>query len=522
MKDAPELADFSPEVERHIARFLFERAQPLLLEFDSAWHLINLQGDANRFGFDVDNAQAGARQLQDLFIGLSHDESVDLPFVQMPNGRSAHVHLLVAGDGYRVLLLDAQGEHDRQQAQQQTSNEASLIGYQKGKAIAQLRQIRSELEQQRARLQDANALKNALIATLSHDFRTPLTSVFGYLHLLETRVEPEPDAETRHALRAIRRNANYLFTLAENLLEYARADTRSSLLAPVETDLQAMQEDLDGMFRPLAVEQGLDFGIELERVDETTPVLDELRVRQILVNLISNAVRYTHHGEVKARLAWKDAALLIEVRDTGIGIGEDYRERVFEPFNKVGQAAGSGAGLGLSIVKRLVRQMHGTLDLQSTLGKGSRFRIVLPGLALAKPADAPLLSSDAAGGTQQRVRSVLVVDDDPDITHLLEVMLTDLGFRVRSVGEATLAVEQALANPPDVLLVDVELPGLSGNTAVFRLRAKGYRGHIVTLSATPTEEARKVALNAGANQYLTKPINIDQLARAMQRAVSAA
>ena len=119
------------------------------------------------------------------------------------------------------------------------------------------------------------------------------------------------------------------------------------------------------------------------------------------------------------------------------------------------------------------------------------------------------------------MHSVLVVDDDPDITHLLEVMLTDLGFRVRSVGDATLAVEQALANPPDVLLVDVELPGLSGNTAVFRLRAKGYRGHFVTLSATPTEEARKVALNAGANQYLTKPINVDQLARAMQRAVSA-
>jgi signal transduction histidine kinase len=508
-------------VERHIARFLFERAQPLLLEFDSAWHLINLQGDANRFGFDVDNAQASARQLQDLFIGMSLDESVDLPFVQMPNGRSAHVHLLVAGDAYRVLLLDAQGEHDRQQAQQQTGNEAALIGYQKGKAIAQLRQIRSELEQQRARLQDANALKNALIATLSHDFRTPLTSVFGYLHLLETRTDPEPDAQARHALRAIHRNANYLFTLAENLLEYARADTRSSLLAPVETDLRAMHEDLDGMFSPLAAEHGLDFDIELELSDERTPILDELRVRQILVNLISNAVRYTQHGEVKARLCWMDAALLIEVRDTGIGIGADYRERVFEPFNKVGQAPGSGAGLGLSIVKRLVRQMHGTLDLQSTLGKGTRFRIVLPGLASSEFADGPPASANSTDDPQQRVRSVLVVDDDPDITHLLDVMLTDLGFRVRSVGDATMAVEQALANPPDVLLVDVELPGLSGNTAVFRLRAKGYRGHIVTLSATPTEEARKVALNAGANQYLTKPINIDQLARTMQRAVSA-
>jgi two-component system, sensor histidine kinase len=95
-----------------------------------------------------------------------------------------------------------------------------------------------------------------------------------------------------------------------------------------------------------------------------------------------------------------------------------------------------------------------------------------------------------------------------------------MGFRVDVVGDATAAVDSVLSDPPDVLLVDVELPGLSGNTAVFRLRAKGYRGHIVTLSATPTEEARKVALNAGADQYLTKPINIDQFSRAMQRAAA--
>jgi two-component system response regulator MprA len=161
--------------------------------------------------------------------------------------------------------------------------------------------------------------------------------------------------------------------------------------------------------------------------------------------------------------------------------------------------------------------MHGTLEMQSKLGEGSRFRIVLPNLAgsVTEPTPSPQAVDPRTGV----IRTVLVVDDDPDITELLEILLGDLGFRVRSVGDATTAVEQALAQPPDVLVVDVELPGLSGNTAVFRLRAKGYRGHIVTLSATPTEEARQVALNAGANQYLTKPIDIDQLARVMQRAV---
>lgn len=507
---------FSTEIERHVAHFLFERAQPLLLQFDESWQLVNLHGDASRFGFDVDHANAATQQLTDLFLGMPLDATIDLPFVHMPNGRSAHVHLLGGTEpGFQVLLLDAQGEHDRQQAQQQLGNEAALVSGQKTRAIAQLRQIRTELERQRTRLTEANALKNALIATLSHDFRTPLTSIFGYLHLLEEEANHSDFA--RQALRALRRNSNYLFTLAENLLEYARADTRSSLLAPVHVDLACLVEDLDGMFRPMATDRGLAFEIQLELADAQSPVLDELRLRQILVNLTANAVRYTNKGGVSISLRWQDDALSIEVRDSGIGIAEELHEQIFIAFNRVGQAAGSGAGLGLSIVKRLIAQMHGTLQLQSRLGEGSCFSIVLPNCASVVAAE-QMTASAPAELAPSNIRTVLVVDDDPDIACLLDALLTDLGYRVRIVGDASAAVESALADPPDVLLVDVELPGLSGNTAVFRLRAKGYRGHIVTLSATPTEEARKVALNAGADQYLTKPINIELLARAMQAA----
>ncbi|HET9032169.1 MAG TPA: ATP-binding protein [Dokdonella sp.] len=515
MNSTSDSMDFSSDRYQRIARALFERAQPLLLEFDNHWRLIDLHGDAARFGFDVDNAEVAARQLQDLFLGMPLDQSIDLPFVEMPNGRSTHVQLLGADDGFQVLLLDAQAEHERQQTQQQTGNEAALVSYQKTKAINQLRQIRSELEQQRVRLQEANALKNALIATLSHDFRTPLTSIFGYVHLLEE--ESGQSVSTQHGLRALRRNANYLFTLAENLLEYARADTRSSLLAPVAIDLADVVEDLQGMFEPMARDQGLEFSIELKMIDATPALLDELRLRQILVNLISNAIRYTAKGWVKVHLLWNDKTLSIEVSDSGIGIAEEFQEKIFVAFSRIAQAPGSGAGLGLSIVKRLVKQMLGTLELQSTLGQGSSFRIVLPNLdksvagELEKPAE-PLFPNSGRG------RSVLVVDDDPDITFLLEALLTDMEFQVRVVGDAGAAVENALANPPDILLVDVELPGLSGNTAVFRLRAKGYQGYVLTLSATPTEEARKVAMNAGADAYLTKPLNIEQFTQAMLRA----
>lgn len=505
----------SPELERQVGQLLFARMQPLLLEFDREWQLVNLHGDAALFGFTPTDAATSVRQLQDLFFGMPMDEAIDLPFVQMPNGRNAHVHLMLVDGGHQVLLVDAQGEHDRQQAQQQVGNESFLIAQQKDKAVKQLRQIRSELESQRSRLQEANALKNALIATLSHDFRTPLASIFGYLHLLEE--EPDAPMETRRSLRALRRNANYLFALAENLLEYARSETRSSLLAPVHTDLERMVEDLDQMFRIQAEEAGLGFSITLDKPPGELPVLDELRLRQILVNLIANAIRYTQDGSVKASLAWRDGKLLLNVRDTGVGIAQESSEAVFVPFNRAGNAGNGGAGLGLSIVKRLVKQMLGTLEFESTLGKGTSFTILLPELAhlLQRNGD----PQDAEEGTLQtsRASSVLIVDDDPDMSHLLGELLGSVGFRVRVVADATRAVEQALADPPDILLVDVELPGLSGNTAVFRLRAKGYRGHVITISATPTEEARKVALNAGANQFMTKPLNIEQFIRTMLR-----
>ena len=503
------------EAEQQLARLLIARANPLTLDFDHDWNLHDLSGDAARFGFDGEDAANALRGLQELFLGMPLDDTVDLSFVQLANGCNAHVHLVAREGGFRVILLDAQDEHDRQRLQQQVGNEAVIASAQKSKAIGQLRRIRDQLEQQRARLEEANALKTALIATLSHDFRSPLTSIFGYLHLLEGNARLDDGA--RQHLRAVRRNASYLFALAENLLEYGRSESGGHVLNPAVVDLDALREDLEAMFRPLAADKNLVFEVQLHIEDERKPVLDEMRLRQILANLLSNAVRYTLEGGVSVALAWRAGQLEMIVRDSGIGIPDEYRERVFVAFNSGAQSGSKGAGLGLSIVKRLVGQMHGSLDLESALGRGSTFTVVLPALGQAEVPTAKPSSDDAYAETWVHGRTALVVDDDPDIAQLIEILLDDLGFHVRTTGDAASAVDLALANPPDVLVVDVELPGLSGNTVVYRLRAQGYRGRIVTLSATPTEEARATALAAGSDHYLTKPINIEQFVRTMMR-----
>ncbi len=499
----------SPAIDTYLRKTLIARAHPLLLSFDVNWRLQGTQGDIDFYALEVDDSDHSVRELQELFTGLPLDRDQDIPFVELASGHCAHVHLIVEDGGFQVLLLDADEARLRERAQQQLGNEAALASHQKSWAIGRLKEIRSELERQRESLEEANALKNALIATLSHEFRTPLTSIFGYLHLLEHR--SDQGEHSTQALHAIRRNATWLFALAENLLEYGRGDSGPVLINPVNVDLPALLADLDAMFRPLAEDKGLTFRSVVVLDDPVPARFDEVRLRQILINLLSNAVRYTAHGEIKASLAWRAGVLSIDVRDSGIGIPPEYRERVFKPFNHGGPSGRKGAGLGLSIVRRLVAQMQGTLTLESSSVEGSHFHIEL-GSALA--------GNDAIEGTPLRAhdRHVLIVDDDPDVAHLLETLLGDLGFHVTAVDNAQAAFDVATQQMPDVLLIDVQLPGLSGNAAVFQLRSRGYRGCIVTLSATANGDARDASLRAGADYYLTKPLNIEQFVGVMQRA----
>ena len=502
-------------VETYLRDLFWQRVHPLLLCFDAEWRLRDIRGDASHYGIDCSDPGQGVQVLRDLFIGLPLSEPQDLPFVELSNGRSAHLHLIPDGDAFHVLLLDAETERERRRVQQQMGHEEMLASHAKTKAIGQLKQIRSELERQHARLEEANALKNALIATLSHEFRTPLTSIFGYLQLVDRRAGEEP--ALRDALHAVRRNATYLFTLAENLLEYGRGESAPPLMNPTPVDIEALVDDLDAMFRPLAVEKGLEFRVTLKLEDTVQPVFDEIRLRQILVNLISNAVRYTRRGEIAVDIVWRAGTLSADVTDTGIGIAAAHRDSVFTPFNRGGHAGSKGAGLGLSIVKRMVEQMHGTLAFESEVGRGSSFRIALP---RAKERIATHADDSIAPRFWLQGRSILVADDDADVAHLLEALLGDLGFRVRVVGDAQSAVLEAMAGRPDVLLIDVELSGLSGNAAVYKLRSRGYKGRIVTISATATSEAREAALRAGADHYLTKPLNVEQFVHVMQQAAS--
>lgn len=500
-----------PLIQHFLYESLVQSSAPLALRFSPDWKLESAMGDATRYGLDLSGGR-GISELSDLFLGLDLTEAQSFEFVQLSGGRHVHLHLLPNGDGFWLLVVDASDESGRQQVIQQAGHEASLASHERGRALKKLKRIRSELEAQQAELTEANALKNALIATLSHEFRTPLTAIFGYLHLLDRRLANETGVQ--QPLRAIRRAATHLMALSENLLEFGRGEAGRSLVEAVPVDLAALADDLRDMFAPIAAEANLGFEITLGAV-APPPASDLMKLRQILTNLIGNALRYTPSGSVKVGIDWNGELIVLTVRDTGRGIPESERADLFKPFVRGSGSSSRGAGLGLSIVQRIVDQLGGSIELASKVGEGSTFTVRLPRLDPAHAVARATPSAQAAPVRAPAGATALVVDDDPDIAALLALFLRDLGFKVDSVGDGNSGLERAAKEQPTVLLVDVQMPGLSGNAAVYRLRSSGYKGRIVSVSATSTREARDAALAAGANAYVTKPIDLPALVRAV-------
>ena len=324
----------------------------------------------------------------------------------------------------------------------------------------------------------------------------------------------EPESPDAHAVRAIRRGSTHLFALAENLLEYGRGENEAALLNPRKVDLQRLAEEMRKIFLPLAEQQGLEFFVTVELNANTPAVFDEMKLKQILINLLSNALRYTRVGSVNLRLAWDGKHLVMEVRDSGIGIAPEFREAVFRPFNRGAQAGSKGAGLGLASVQRLVGQMQGRLVLETMVGEGSCFTLVLPPASEAVDESA---TEDAGAMPWPRDARAMVAADDAEMRGLLGLLLRDLGFSIAQARDANEAFERTIATTPDLIVVDADMPVLSGNAAVYRLRANRYAGRILVLSDKGTTEARDAALAAGADAFLSKPVDIEKFNRVISR-----
>ncbi len=436
-----------------------------------------------------------------------------LEFVTIEQGKVAHVHLIPFDAGTWVLMFDATAEHERQQKMQQRANELSILTYRQTRLLQDLEETRVALLAEKQLLEQAGQQKSDLIASLSHELRSPLTSLIGYTDLLAQM--KAADTEEKQYLNGVRSNVSHLLHLVDNVLNQASLETEQLQLHSVTCDMRYFVQELNSLFLPTAKEKDLALIIKLAPSVPPRLRFDELRFRQVLINLIANALKFTDHGSINVQLQWESDYLQFTVTDTGPGIDSAAREKIFHPFHREENTAQQvGNGLGLSITRQLVELMGGFVSVcEAPNPPGSQFsgQILAPMVQMthALPTDMP---SNTAQGT------ILVAEDCAMIHTLIELYLTEAGYSVLSAndGDEALALAQQHTDI-DLMLVDLHMPKQDGDVVVKQLREDNFTKPIIAMSASEFSQDRLYALSCGCDDYLTKPIDMPTLLAAIMR-----
>jgi signal transduction histidine kinase/ActR/RegA family two-component response regulator len=389
------------------------------------------------------------------------------------------------------------------------------------------KRVESELNDAMAAAERANRAKTDFLSGMSHELRTPLNAILGFAQLMESG-SPSPTPAQKRDLDQILKAGWYLLELINEILDLALIESGKVTLSREPVSLAEVMLECRAMIEPQAQKRGI--GMTFPRFE--TPYFvkaDRTRVKQVLINLLFNAIKYNKPGgavAVEYTLRLPDS-IRICVRDTGAGLSPEQLAQLFQPFNRLGKEAGAeeGTGIGLVVTKRLVELMGGAIGVDSAVGVGSVFWIELrlttaPQLAVRDSEPAALARLQSPEGTP--LRTLLYVEDNPANLELVEQLVarrTDL--RMLSAADGNLGIEFARACQPDVILMDINLPGISGIEAMKILRADPATAHIpiIALSANAVPRDIEKGLEAGFFNYLTKPIKVNQFMDALDVAM---
>jgi PAS domain S-box-containing protein len=377
-----------------------------------------------------------------------------------------------------------------------------------------------ELELTAARAESANKAKSLFLSTMSHEIRTPMNAIMGYSQVLLR--DPRLGADTMADLRIINRSGAHLLNIIDNVLDMVRIEAGQSQITPKTFNIRSLLGDLQGMFRLSAAAKEVQIDVVVAGEPVEYIVADEAKTRQVFINLLGNAVKFTDRGHIAVRVSLNYRAddrlwLSADVEDTGVGMSAEERQQVFQPFvqGKGGQNTNkAGTGLGLAISRGLAVAMGGDVTVDSFPGRGSTFSFEIP----VEPGDATYSHKQPAQtgrvrGLQagQQAPRILIADDIGDNRDWLSRLLTSLGFCVRSVENGELAVAVWAEWNPHLILMDIHMPVMDGLEATRRIRSSpaGRGAVIIALTADAMEERRSAALAADVDGYISKPCGED-------------
>ena len=386
--------------------------------------------------------------------------------------------------------------------------------------ISRSNRYRQQLEVANKRAEDLLVAREKLMLAITHDFKAPLGSIMGYTELLSRLTE---DERQRFYLDNMKSSSEHLLKLVSDLLDFHRLDLNKAEVNRVTFNPSQLFDEIYVSFEPLTATKGLALQCHVAPELNGRYISDPLRLRQIVNNLLSNAVKFTQKGEISLTASYDSSKLTIAIADTGKGMASEDRERIFQEFTRLSGAQGEeGFGLGLSIVKKLVTLLEGTIDVQSTLGKGSCFTVTLPLYPVGKSiAESESTESENADITEEsavippmKVIRVLLIDDDRIQLNLTAAMLKQHGIDAVCCEQLEQLIEQLRSSVFDVLLTDIQMPAINGFDLVKLLRASNIpqAKTIPVIAVTARSEMDKAALHEhGFAGCLHKPFTVKEL-----------
>ncbi|QIE43357.1 ATP-binding protein [Meridianimarinicoccus aquatilis] len=372
------------------------------------------------------------------------------------------------------------------------------------------------LQQAKEKAEAANLAKTRYMTGLSHELRTPLNSIYGFAQILEKDPDMPPHRLT--SVTTIRRSSEHLAGLIEGLLDIARIEAGRLEISRDRIHLRMFLNQISSIFEEQAREKNIAFSQTTQGSLPEWVSFDEKRLRQILINLLSNALRYTVAGSVNLHITYRNEVAIIEVSDTGIGIVPENIRRIWEPFERGDHPFVAGSGLGLTITKLLVEILGGDIAVESTADKGSLFRVrlMLPSVPNSSLQPVAATTDDTRSlpfiGYHGARKTLMVVDDDPSHLKLVDYFLTPLGFAVLLASSAEQALEMVKDISPDLFVLDIDLPGGDGWSLAEALRSGDHRTTPIAMISGHAMDAKKPSPEFKlCDAFLAKPYNLDDL-----------